>query len=121
MLAGFRARGLRLAVLSNKPDDATRATVDHFLPPGMFEVVRGAIDGVPLKPDPAAALAIAEQIAVAPADFLYVGDTATDMHTARSAGMFAAGALWGFRTADELTGAGADVLVESALALLEIP
>jgi len=120
MLGGFRGRGLTLTVLSNKPDETTRATVEHFLPADAFAVVRGATDGVPLKPDPAAALAIAEQIGIAPGEFLYVGDTATDMRTARSAGMYAAGALWGFRTADELTAAGADVLVESSIDLLEI-
>jgi phosphoglycolate phosphatase len=47
-----------------------------------------------------------------PADkFLYLGDTGTDMKTARGAGMFPVGALWGFRAAEELNDTGAKVLV----------
>ena len=112
LLEGLRGRGVRLAVLSNKPDDTTRATVEAFLGAGRFEVVRGAVDGVPLKPDPAGALAIAEKLGLPPGDFAYIGDTGTDMRTATAAGMFAIGALWGFRGADELRAGGAQVLAE---------
>ena len=111
MLDGLRQRGLPLAILSNKPDGFTREMVDHFLGDVPFEIVRGAMDGVALKPDPAAALAIAGQMDVAPVDFLYLGDTATDMRTARAAGMFAVGALWGFRDRAELAAAGAQALI----------
>jgi phosphoglycolate phosphatase len=113
-------RGLRRAVLSNKPDDTTRATVQAFLGLDRFGVVRGAMEGVPLKPDPAATLAIARQVDVPPERFLYVGDTATDMQTAHAAGMFPVGALWGFRDADELTAAGAERLIEQPAQLLEL-
>jgi len=113
MLDELRRRRVRSAVLSNKPDDTTRATVEAFLGLDRFDIVRGARDGVPLKPDPAAALAMAEQMRLAPAECAYVGDTATDMKTAKAAGMYAIGALWGFRDAAELTSAGADVLAEA--------
>ncbi|NLF29933.1 MAG: HAD family hydrolase [Planctomycetes bacterium] len=118
LLDGLGHRGLRLAVLSNKPDGFTRDMVSHFLGRVPFEIVRGATDGVPLKPDPAAALAIAGQMAVDPADFLYLGDTATDMRTARAAGMFAVGALWGFRPRAELQEAGAQALIAHPTDLL---
>ena len=51
-------------------------------------------------------------MALAPADFLYLGDTRIDMETATAAGMHPVGALWGFRPADELTASGAAVLIE---------
>ena len=50
---------------------------------------------------------------------LYLGDTNTDMQTATAAGMFPVGALWGFRTAHELTAAGAKVLVEHPTQVLQ--
>ncbi|MHC4718223.1 MAG: HAD family hydrolase, partial [Planctomycetota bacterium] len=112
LLAELARRGIRLAVLSNKPQDTTEATVAAFLGAAAFEAVRGARQGVPLKPDPAAALAIAGQMGLTPAEILYVGDTATDMATASAAGMYAVGALWGFRTAEELLEAGARVLID---------
>ena len=116
-LAGL---GIRLAVLSNKPEDTTRATVEAFLGLERFDVVRGALDGVPLKPDPRSAVRIAAEMDLTPAEFLYVGDTATDMKTANAAGMFAVGALWGFRGIEELHGAGARALIERPAELLDL-
>ena len=118
MLRGLSSDGLTLTVLSNKPDDFTREMVRHFLGEFDFAIVRGALDSVPLKPDPAAALAIAREINVDPAAFLYLGDTATDMQTARAAGMFAVGALWGFRAREELTAGGAQAVIETPGGLL---
>jgi phosphoglycolate phosphatase len=119
LVDGLRRRGLVVAVLSNKPNETTRKTVDAFLGGDRFDLVRGALDDVQLKPDPASALAIAAELGIEPGQFIYVGDTAVDMRTARAAGMCAIGALWGFRTAAELQAAGAHVLVERPLDVLK--
>ncbi len=111
-------RGTRMAVLSNKPHDSTLAIVRHFFPGRPFDPVFGAREGVPAKPDPAGALEIARSWKSAPAEIAYLGDTNTDMRTATAAGMFACGALWGFRTAAELTANGANVLLEKPADLL---
>ena len=111
MLDELAARGVILTVLSNKPDDFTRACVARLLPRWSFRAVLGAGGRVPVKPDPRGALLAAELAGVPPAGFLYLGDTNTDMQTALAAGMYPVGALWGFRTADELRQAGAAVLV----------
>jgi len=122
LLDACSARGVKMAVLSNKPHEATRQGVEALLAGERFDIVVGARPAWPVKPDPAAALDIAERLAVPPARFLYLGDTGTDMKTARAAGMFPVGALWGFRTAEELLANGAKVLVErpeEVLGLLE--
>src|SRR5207245_4771861 len=90
-------RDLKLAVLSNKPDDFTKQVVTHYFPANPFHAVRGQLPGGPLKPDPTAALEIARQLKIPLADWLYLGDTNTDMRTARAAGMWPVGVLWGFR------------------------
>ncbi len=120
LLEALRARGVRTAVLSNKSHVFTEVMTRELLPGFRFDVVRGAFSGAPLKPDPAAALAIAAGLGVAPAACAFLGDTNVDMMTARAAGMFAAGALWGFRTARELTESGAEILLESPLGLLAV-
>ncbi len=120
MLDDLAARGLRMAVLSNKPDGFTKLCVDSLLSRWQFDPVMGARKGVPHKPDPTGALAIASEIAVAPADFLYLGDTNTDMKTALAAGMFPVGALWGFRSAEELEASGAKALVTKPADLLAL-
>jgi len=111
LLPSARARGLKLAILSNKPHAATQRVVEHFFPAFPFEAVLGARPGVPIKPDAGAALGVARSLALSPSQFLYLGDTNTDMETAVSAGMYPVGVLWGFRQAEELKSAGAQVLV----------
>ena len=113
MLAELHERGVPMAVLSNKPHDATRTVVEGYFPDCHFQVVRGALPSVPRKPDPAGALQIAEELDILPGRFVYLGDTDTDMRTANAAGMFAAGALWGFRDAEELVATGAKALVKT--------
>jgi phosphoglycolate phosphatase len=119
LLKGLRARGVRTAVLSNKSHPFTEEMIRELLPFD-FDVVRGAGPGVPYKPDPAAALAIAVEMGLRPAEFAFVGDTSIDMDTARAAGMFPVGALWGFRDAEELASSGAAVLLASPMDLLRV-
>jgi phosphoglycolate phosphatase len=120
VVATVAKRGHRLAVLSNKPDDFTKRTIAHYFQPSPFDVVRGQLPNVPLKPDPAAALQIAKELSIPAGQWLYLGDTNTDMRTARAAGMHAVGVLWGFRDLEELEEAGAERLIRRPLELLEL-
>ena len=118
LLAELSARGTVASVLSNKPDAATRRLVAALFPPGAFRVVCGERPGVPLKPDPAAALAIARAVGVPPGETIFVGDSGVDMKTASAAGMVGAGAAWGYRSREELGAAGAAVILEKPADLL---
>jgi phosphoglycolate phosphatase len=120
LLDALTARGIPMAVLSNKPDEFTRLCVARLLPGWRFAAVLGAGPSLPKKPDPAGAREIARRLGVAAGEVVYLGDTNTDMQTAVAAGMFPAGALWGFRTADELSASGAKLLVKRPLDLLRI-
>ena len=119
-LAALRARGLKLAVLSNKPHPVTVQVTERFFGPDAFDAVLGAEAGFPRKPAPAGALDLARRMEVAPCRWLYVGDTAIDMLTARAAGMTPLGVLWGFRDADELRGAGAMRLIQAPGEILKV-
>lgn len=119
MLDALAGAGLRLAVLSNKPDEFTARIAERFFAPWPLAAARGAREGVPLKPDPAAALDLAHGLGLAPADILFAGDSDVDVLTGVNAGMFAAGVLWGNRSADELTAAGADALFAAPAELAE--
>lgn len=110
MLDALARGGVRLALLSNKPDEFTARIAERFYASWPLNPARGAREGVPLKPDPAAALDVAEELGLTPGEILFAGDSDVDVRTARNAGMFAAGVLWGFRDADELAAAGADKL-----------
>ena len=78
-----------------------------FFPDTPFFQVRGARPGVALKPDPHGVLAVAREGGFAPEEVVYLGDSDVDMRTAINAGMYPAGAGWGFRGEEELRQAGA--------------
>jgi len=120
MLNALNARGLKLAILSNKPDPLTKDCVTSLLSNWDFDVVFGQRDSVPRKPNPQGALEIAEKLLISPSDFLYLGDTAIDMKTAVSAGMFPVGVAWGFRPVKELKGNGARVIIDKPIQLLDL-
>lgn len=111
LLGRLNAQGIPVCVLSNKPHVDTLHVVKHYFPEITFAQILGQTDRFPVKPDPAGALWIAEQLGLNPEDFAYFGDTATDMICARRAGMHPVGVLWGFRSAEELTESGAEILI----------
>jgi phosphoglycolate phosphatase len=120
LLTELQRRRLTLVILSNKNDRFTKVMVKKILSQWPFKIVQGAISDAPLKPDPTLALRIAKQLRIAPEQFLYLGDTNTDMQTAVSAGMFPVGCVWGYRTADELLKSGAKVLINHPAEVLDI-
>lgn len=120
LLRALSARGIQAAVLSNKSHPFTEEMVRELLPGHPFAAVRGALPGIPLKPDPTTALAIAAGLGVPPASCLFLGDTNIDMLTAVAAGMVPVGALWGFRDESELRAHGAAAVIASPLELLDL-
>ncbi len=118
LLDELAKKDIQIAIFSNKPDPFTQKTVKRFLSGWQFSYVAGALPGVPKKPDPTGALAIAHHLKIPPQGFLYVGDTNTDMLTALAADMYPVAALWGFRSKNELHDAGAKILLEHPLDLM---
>jgi phosphoglycolate phosphatase len=122
LLDELRRRGLKLAVLSNKPHLATEQVLQRFCDKWKFDAIFGHRQTAKLKPDPSSAIEIADTLGIPPAEWMYLGDTRVDMLTARGAGMFAVGVLWGFRDEPELREAGAQAMIRQpgeALSLLE--
>lgn len=120
LLRSLSAKHVKMAVLSNKPHDFTDRCVHELLPNHRFEMILGQREGVPSKPDPTGALEIAASLSIAPSRFLYLGDSGVDMDTAIGAGMFAVGALWGFRLQKELLEHGAQAVIKRPTELLRL-
>ncbi len=98
LLARLKAAGVRMAVFSNKADEFARAVVARYFDASLFEIVRGALPDVPTKPAPEGTRALMAALGVKPDG----------------------GVLWGFRTREELTEAGAEYLAEDAAALEKV-
>lgn len=120
LLRRLEESGIRMFVLSNKPHHFTEKVIDEFFGLKRFELVYGARTGIPKKPDPYSALEISKLSGIPVSDFLYLGDSGVDMKTADAAGMYAVGAAWGFRKADELWKNGAKAVIQNPLELIEI-
>lgn len=119
LLSTLADMGVRLAVLSNKPHEATLEVVNYFFPQTSFANISGAKPEVPLKPDPAGAVAIAAELELAGEECIFVGDSVVDIKTALASGMYPAGAGWGFRP-EVLDGAGARSVLGHPRELLEL-
>jgi phosphoglycolate phosphatase len=95
LLAGFRARGLRLGLMTNDADTNTRAQLQRLGLDTLLEFIAAYDSGFGHKPDPDPVLAFAKFAGVAPTDVAVVGDTEHDLLAARAAGSIAVGVLSG--------------------------
>ncbi|MFO7962842.1 MAG: HAD family hydrolase [Desulfobacterales bacterium] len=120
LLDALTRHRLMLAVLSNKRHTLTIRSVDRFLSDWHFHMVLGLRDSVARKPDPAGALEIAGALGVPSERIAYLGDSGTDIQTARAAGMFPVGVLWGTRSQEELETAGAGAVIDKPKKALDI-
>ena len=102
LLEELQAKGLRMAVASNKYQEATVKLVKHYFPMIVFVEVLGQREGINVKPDPTIVCDILQKAGVSKEETLYVGDSGVDMQTAINAGVDAIGVTWGFRPRTEL-------------------
>lgn len=110
LLDNLKEKGMKLAVLSNKPDNVTQDVVRLFFG-DRFDVIAGQKKGVKVKPDPEGVFIILDELGVTADECFFIGDTYVDISTGKNAGIESIGVLWGFRDEAELKGAGADHIV----------
>ena len=136
VLAELKARGCRLAVVSNKMMAATQELIRHFFP-DTIEVAIGEheAEGIRKKPAPDTVYAALKELNVMipppkvggdrgglnnGQSVVYVGDSDVDIQTAHNAGLPCISVLWGFRDRDFLTKHGAETFVSLPSELLLI-
>ena len=117
LVSKLSENGIKLCVLSNKPDVAVRGIISHFFP--SIEYVRGARAGVPLKPDPTAGRELLSEMGATPEQTAVIGDSPEDIMTAKNLGAaLKIGVSWGFRSKKELKEAGADAICDTPTEVL---
>lgn len=119
LLSALNQRNIKLGVNTNKKEDIAQCILDKYFY-GYFSYMIGGRASLPHKPDPMAALLIAEKLGVKPEQCIYIGDSDVDILTAKNASMYAVGASWGFRGREELIGAGADRVISHPMELLQL-
>ena len=118
-LEALKARGCRLAVVSNKMMAATQELCRHFFP-DTIEVAIGEheAEGIRRKPAPDTVFAALRQLRVGKEGAVYVGDSDVDIQTAANAGLPCISVLWGFRDRDFLIQHGAKTFISAPSELL---
>ncbi len=119
MLRALKEAGVKTAILSNKDDITAKKVSDELFENGLIDLCLGAREGKALKPDPESVFEIVDDFGVARSECIYIGDTATDIETAKNAGLYSVGVLWGFRDEEELRNAGADKIISNPMEITE--
>jgi phosphoglycolate phosphatase len=119
LLDELKSRKIKLSVFSNKADKLTKKIVKTLMP-NYFDIIMGLSSEAHKKPNPLGALQISEKLRISPENMIYIGDTNVDMQTANNAGMYGVGAIWGFRTREELISGGAKYIAKYPKDLLSI-
>ena len=119
LLDELRARGVKLAVVSNKGDFAVQELVDHFWK-GQLDFAVGEREGIRRKPAPDTVLTALEALGVSADEAVYVGDSEVDVATAAASGLDCICVTWGFRSVQTLLEAGATTLVDTCDQLLDL-
>ena len=117
LLSALRQRGAQVAILSNKPDGATKRLCAEYFP-GIH--AQGQTETVRRKPAPDGVLAILKELKVSREDAVYIGDSEVDLETARNCEMDSIIVTWGFRDREQLLRSGAKCLVDRPEEILEV-
>lgn len=112
LLRHLKDADVKLAVVSNKPDNAVQDLVRDVFE-GIFDVALGQTDSIPRKPHPEMVHLALERLTgdvsayeTAIEKAVYIGDSEVDIQTATNAHLPVLLVLWGFRTKEELEEAG---------------
>ena len=121
VLKALKKDGYRLAVVSNKPDDAVKVVCEQKLGAYGFEFFMGN-DAKLFKPKPDKSCVeyCLNRLGVKKEDAIYVGDSEVDVETFLNADMDGIGVLWGFRTKDVIINAGCKNIAKTPSELYEI-
>lgn len=114
-LKALKARGYKLAVVSNKPHANTVDMISRlFWNHGeVFNQVLGQNGKFSLKPHPEPLRFVIESLGCTPEETLYVGDTDVDWQFARNTGTHFCGAAWGFKGRGLLESLGSEFVADT--------
>lgn len=118
MLDALKAKGIKVAVLSNKPHAQAVKVVREVFGEDLFDYVSGQQEGIKRKPAPDGVCHIMDVLKVDAAECLYVGDSEVDIETGKNAGLKTISVTWGFRSERELKEAKAEYLIDRPAELL---
>ena len=112
VLSSLRESGCKLAIVSNKHDDAVQGLYKRFFSE-TCDFALGNCDFLPKKPAPDMILYALDKIGKTVDDAVYIGDSEVDVTTAKNTGIPCISVTWGFRSEDILKESGAEIIAHT--------
>ncbi len=120
-VALLKQNGVKVAVLTNKPNQFVSKILSACFPQGSFDAMLGQTDRFPTKPNPESLHYLMKQLQVPEGSrCAYAGDSDVDIKTARNAGLISISCTWGFRPKEELAVLYPDYFAETGAELEEV-
>lgn len=120
LLKELNSLNIKIAINTNKPDSISKDLINKIFPKINFIDIVGQKENQPRKPDPYATNQIIKKMKLNIDEVVYVGDSETDIQTAKNANIKSIGCLWGFRDLQTLKQAEADFIVSEPKEILQI-
>ncbi|MBQ8413092.1 MAG: HAD family hydrolase [Lachnospiraceae bacterium] len=111
LMSKLRARGIKMAIVSNKIHSGVIALRDEFFRD--IDVAIGDMPELNRKPAPDYCFLALRQLGSSVEEAVYVGDSDVDLETAKNVGLDCISVLWGFRDKDFLVEKGATVFADT--------
>lgn len=109
----LKEKGIRLAVVTNKPHQSAVIMVESLFGKDYFDFIIGAFEDKPKKPDPYSANIALEKLGCRPDEAVYFGDSDVDVQTAKNAGVMSVACPWGFRSIETLIDAKPTKIIDN--------
>lgn len=113
MLSELKEKGVKMAVVSNKPDAAVKKLSREYFGDRLDYAI-GPSDGVRCKPYPDMVEEALKALGVAKKNAVFVGDSEVDVQTGLNAGLDVIAVSWGFRSREVVIEAGAKMIADDA-------
>ena len=114
VLKKLKSKGIKLAVITNKPQNAAREICDTLFS-GIFDCVTGEKEGIARKPEPEMVEITLRKLNAKKGETLYVGDSEVDILTGKNAGLNVLSVSYGFRDRTYLKSHGAGDIVDNTV------
>ena len=111
--------GIKIAVTSNKNNDAVKNLCKEYFGEYISHAV-GMREGIQPKPDPEMVNRVIAEMCFEKCDCIFVGDSETDIRTAKNSELTSVGVLWGFRGREILEKENADYIISHPAELIGI-
>lgn len=110
----LKEQGIKIAVVTNKPHESAVKMVETLFGKGYFDLITGAKDDTPRKPDPTTTKSTLKFLDCKANEAIFFGDSDVDVKTAKNAGIEPIACSWGFRSFEFL-------LAQSPSAIIDKP